>query len=43
MIAFMSHLTGLPVETLGQVFLHMSGRDIIRTETVRGKLCAVRF
>ena len=43
MIAPMSHLTGLPAETLEQIFLHLPGRDIIRVEVVRGQLRAMRF
>ena len=35
MTAPVSHLTGLPVETLEQISLHLSGQDIIRIEAVR--------
>ena len=38
MIAPMLHLTGLPVETLEQILLHLSGRDIVRIEAVRASM-----
>ena len=42
MIAPVSHLTRLPVETLEQIFLYLPGRDIIRMEAVRGAVANLR-
>jgi hypothetical protein len=30
------HLTGLPVEILEQIFLHLPSKDVIKMEAVRG-------